>query len=326
MGSNTDYPKRPALWTILRFARLTGAIVLLVAATNTASDTSHAQEPIRPEVPTQMAPPDAQSTTGPTPPPGVDVAGISFSPQAAVVISTVPPYLWHHGCGPTAAGMVIGYWDGHGFGSLVPGDASTQTTAVDEMIASEGPASNYTDYCIPIDHYPDLFPDKSENPPGDEHPDECVADSMKSSQSYHQNRYGWSWLSHMGPAMKDYVDALGQNDYLVTVNNLYMWWYPWLDWDLFRAEIDAGRPVVLLVDTNADGSTDHFVTAVGYDTVGGIRKYACLNTWDTEVHWFDFAPIEDGQPWGIYGAVTFRILGLNTRTFCPLVLQSYPGA
>jgi hypothetical protein len=82
--------------------------------------------------------------------------------------------------------------DGQGFGDLVPGDAITQTSAVDEMIASEGTASHYSDYSQPVDYYPEMKDDLSEPPSGDEHPDECVADYMKTSQSAYGNYYGWS--------------------------------------------------------------------------------------------------------------------------------------
>ena len=39
-----------------------------------------------------------------------------------IVISGVPAYYWYRGCGPTSAGMIIGYWDGHGYSNLVVGD------------------------------------------------------------------------------------------------------------------------------------------------------------------------------------------------------------
>jgi hypothetical protein len=108
--------------------------------------------------------------------------------------------------------------------------------------------------------------------------------------------------------MKNYVDALGRPDYAVAVNNLYMSGGS-LNWDSFQAEIDAGRPVVLLVDTDGNGGTDHFVAAMGYDVVGDDRMYACLNTWDASVQWYEFASLASGQPWGIYGGVTFQIKG-----------------
>ena len=78
-------------------------------------------------------------------------------------------YLWCNGCGPTSAGMVIGYWDGQGFDDLVPGDASMQTAEVNQMMSSTG---NYDDYCLPIDLYPNTLDDRSEPPAGDEHPDD----------------------------------------------------------------------------------------------------------------------------------------------------------
>ena len=31
-----------------------------------------------------------------------------------VLIAGVPSYAWHDGCGPTATGMIVGYYDTHG--------------------------------------------------------------------------------------------------------------------------------------------------------------------------------------------------------------------
>ncbi len=215
----------------------------------------------------------------------------------------------------------MGYWDGQGFGDLVPGDAITQTSAVDEMIASEGTASHYSDYSQPVDYYPEMKGDLSEPPSGDEHPDECVADYMRTSQSAYGNYYGWSWFSAMRPAMESYVyQALGSEDYLALTENL-RFWDGSLTWAAYQQEIDAGRPVVFLVDTDADGSTDHFVTAMGYADIGGVPHYGCRNTWDTGVHWFEFAELASGQSWGIYGATTLRIVRLNAHVYLPMVTR-----
>jgi hypothetical protein len=264
-------------------------------------------------------PPDAQSTSGPAPPVEARVAGLATVPAVSVTIPGVPAYIWHHGCGPTAAGMVIGYWDGQGYDTLVPGDASTQTAAVEEMMASEGPVSNYTDYCEPVDNHPNLQPDKSELPMGDEHPDECVADYMKTSQSYYSNYYGWSWFSDVGRAMRQYTSQVSKGAYTGHTRNLYMAWGGSLNWASFRAEIDAGRPMVFLVDTDANGSTDHFVTVIGYGTTGALQYYACLNTWDSSVHWFLFAPMASLQPWGIYGATAYELVPLDQHVYLPIV-------
>lgn len=253
---------------------------------------------------------DAQSRSGPTPPPGVLAAEHPAASAAALVIPGVPAYLWRYGCGPTAAGMLLGYWDAHGFPGLIPGDASTQTDAVNAAIANDGPASNYSDYCLPLDDShidPNPLPDKSEYPFGDEHPDNCLADWMKTSQSHSQNYYGWSWFSDVGIALERYVQ-FAQAGYHADVG-LLTFYASDLSWGAFCSEIDAQCPVVLLVDTDGNGGTDHFVTAVGHDTVDGVQRYACLDTWDTDVQWLDFAPIAEGQPWGIFGAITLQLGG-----------------
>lgn len=256
-------------------------------------------------------PPDAQSTTGPLPPPGLHASEVPVDTQAAVVIPGVPSYEWRHGCGPTAVGMVLGYWDGMGYAALVDGSASSQTSDVNRMIASgDGAgdvATNYTDYCLPMDSGGPIQPDRSEPPEGDEHPDHCVADFMLTSQSARGNEYGWSYLSDCERAMTDYVDWLGRPDYLATTRRYYMYYTPQLTWDVFRAEIDAGRPMVFLVDSypsNGDGWTDHFVTAVGYDD--DTHTYGFYDTYDHSVHWRTFASMAYGQPWGIYSGIAFQ--------------------
>ena len=91
-----------------------------------------------------------------------------------VVIQDVPAYKNNPGgCGPIAAAMIIGYYDGQGYPDLVAGDASSQTSAVNNMISSQG---NWDDYCVPLDYWPGpMYNDKSEYPYGDEHDDDLVA-------------------------------------------------------------------------------------------------------------------------------------------------------
>ena len=249
-------------------------------------------------------PEDAQSTTGPIPPEGITLHEIiPLSPAVQTTIPNVPAYLWTNGCGPTAAGMVLGYWDGQGFDNLVPGDASTQTADVNAMISSTG---NYNDYCLPIDSPPDpIQEDKSELPVGDEHSDDSVADFMKTSQSYWDNYYGWSWFSHVDDALNGYVSLVAPEYTAVATNQTW----GTFNWTAFKAEIDGGRPVVLLVDTDGNGSTDHFIPAFGYNETGGGNFYGCYNTWDYTIHWYEFAQMSSGQDWGIYGATLFQISG-----------------
>ena len=59
---------------------------------------------------------------------GDSIETVCSSPGSAVsqqstgtdplVIGEVPAYSWYHGCGPTAVGSVLGYWDLHGYPNL----------------------------------------------------------------------------------------------------------------------------------------------------------------------------------------------------------------
>jgi hypothetical protein len=254
--------------------------------------------------------PPQQSTTGPVPPPGIAPKARMALPDGArsVVISGVPGYLWRHGCGPTAVGMVIGYYDTHGFDALIPGNASTQTPAVDQAIASERSSSNpghYEDYSLPIDDVgTGLLADKSAAPPGDEHPDDSIADFMRTSWSAANNYYGWSWSGDVIPAFEEY--AAYANPDFVSDSQEYAMSGGTLTWAVLTREIDHNRPMVFLVDSDGDGATDHFVTVVGYAETP-TQQYGCLDTWypAEEVRWCNFLPMAGGRPWGVWRGWTF---------------------
>jgi len=271
-----------------------------------------------------------QSTTGPTPPPGMD-PGHQNVTKAQVVIPGVPAYIWHHGCGPTAVGMVIGYWDGNGCPNMVPGDATTQTNAVEDMMAddSQNPScaaagsDHYQDYSCPIDNYPNLYRDLSEL--GGAHTSNCVADFMETSWSSRGNRYGWSYYSDVPGSFIDYVNLVAPQYNPTAANHTYSNF----SFATYQNEINNGRPVVLLVDSNGDGQTDHFVPAIGYDNV--TNEYACLNTWDMSIHWYQWRPMSASYSWGVYGATVFNVTvsgcpDLTPRSFTLSGAQTaYPG-
>ncbi|MCK4757723.1 MAG: right-handed parallel beta-helix repeat-containing protein, partial [Thermoplasmata archaeon] len=244
----------------------------------------------------------SQLTTGPEPPAyvlnleGIKPAALDYQ----VVIQDVPVYLWEDGCGPTSMGMVMGYWDGAGFDNLVEGDASSQTTAVNNMISSQG---NWDDYCLPLDNWP-VKPDKSELPMGDEHDSDSIADFSMTSRSYYDNAYGWSWNKHSIPGYVGYVQHVAP-EYKISLDDK-----EWgeLTWDNFRAEIDANHPVFLVVDTDADGYTDHAVVAIGYGEEAGVPMYNCLDTWDMSYdHWYEFNEMQSGRSFGIFKGMFFDL-------------------
>ena len=248
-----------------------------------------------------------QSTTGPIPPPGMD-RGIRPIARPQVIIPVVPAYIWRHGCGPTAVGMVVGYWDGNGFPDLVPGDATTQTAAVNTMIADDSgnpdcdaaDGDHYQDYSCPIDTDSDTaLWDRSQT--GGAHASNCVADFLETSWSSRNSRYGSSWDTDVPGSFTGYVNWKTPQYTPVAVRKLF----DQFSWDAYKAQIDAGRPVVLLVDWNGNGDTDHFVTGIGYNDE--TTEYGIFNTWDDDYHWYSWQKIGVGRPYGIYSVILFRV-------------------
>lgn len=245
---------------------------------------------------------DFQSTSGQFPDTGVDVAGYSFHHREALiqnVISGVPAYNWYRGCGPTALGMVLAYYDANGFPDLFPGNAATLTTAVKNAIASD---EHYSDYSLPLDYNPALIPDKSELPLGDEHTDNCIADFMQTSQSIRSNYWGWSWSSDICHAFNDYISHF--SSYGGICNSFS---YNNFSWAVLKNEINNNHPMMMLVDTDGDNATDHFITVVGYKEESGVNYYGCYHTWDQNLHWYEYRSKMNGNTWGVSSLFTFLI-------------------
>ena len=254
-----------------------------------------------------------QSRTGPVPPQEVlerDARKLPDRAQDILSASTlpVPAYYWRHGCGPTAVGMVVGYYDTLGYDSLIPGSAATQTYEVNQAIASGGNSTSpnppgserhYEDYARPQDGYPIMLDDDYITSGRTPHSDNCIADYMGTSKSTRYNYYGWSWSSDVGPAFVAYVNQ--QNSAFQPSYQEYHTQDGTLTWSVLTREIGGGRPMVFLVDSTGDGATDHFVPVIGYRTSPSLQ-YACWDTWSTtNVRWENFATIAPGVPWGIWG-------------------------
>jgi len=262
-----------------------------------------------------------QSTTGEIPPAGIDLIGHvtknSTDIQAQYLIAGVPAYYWRYGCGPTALGMVLGYYDEHGLPEIFPGSSATQTPAVQQAIAS---TEHYNDYSLPLDYYPNLINDLSELPTGDEHTDNCIADYMATSQSFEGNYYGWSWSSDIINAHTQFLS--NETPYTGTCQ-----YYAFASFSFasFMAQMDANKPMMALVDTDDDGFTDHFITLIGYKQEAGTNYYACYQTWDYTVHYYEYAQIAVGQPWGIYSVYTFTVNGGSSIDEPEIELSLYPN-
>lgn len=271
-----------------------------------------------------------QNTTGPSQPEEVEpkmktFPGGALTGGADVTILGVPAYSWRHGCGPTAVGMVVGYWDGNGYSDLFDGTASTQTNSVNQGIASQGSNTfpqHYEDYSLPEDEYPVMLPDKSELPAGDEHSNNSIADFMYTSWSSKDNYYGWSWSNHIASAFTNYTQLRNSAYHSSTAEYYYG---STLTWDILTSEIDAKRPMVFLVDSSGSGSTDHFVTVVGYRIDGSTQYYGCLDTWypyDT-IRWVRFRGMSPSYSWGVWGGYSFQISDKSIVPVFQLLLLDY---
>ncbi|MEA3451243.1 MAG: C39 family peptidase, partial [Bacteroidota bacterium] len=217
-----------------------------------------------------------------------------------MLISGVPSYIWKHGCAPTALGMVVGYYDSNGYPDLISGSATTQTTAVDDAMAN---TQHYNDYSLPEDSYPNLLQDKSEL--GGAHASNCLADYIKTSFSSEGNYYGWSYNSKIDDGFLNYASQQNSAYQVVASYN----YFSASSWTAYKTEIDNNRPVVLLVDSDGNGSTDHFVTGIGYDDSN--NNYAIYDTWDNSIHWYTWQAMSSSYAWGIYGFNKFVLTDLS---------------
>jgi len=226
----------------------------------------------------------------------LDVPIGNIKKNNTILISDIPTYIWHRGCGPTALGMIIGYYDLHGFDDLFQDSSSIQTNDINMLIASD---EHYSDYSLALDYYPNLLQDISET--GIPHQDNSIADFMQTSKSSCGNYWGWSWSSDIGTAFEDYVhfrnpSYITNTEYKYFSNN---------SWNEYKIEIDNNRPVMILVDTDGDNLTDHFVVGIGYNDVS--QEFVCYDTWDNNMHGYAWNGMANGINYGIHGFTKFSI-------------------
>jgi len=238
-----------------------------------------------------------------------------------VALRDVPNYIWYNGCSPTAGMMVIGYWDAWGYPNLIPG-ANTPSSTVNDLIASPLHIADYALYKgIDDSDYPQPYPDKSSFGTG--HAANCMADFMCTSQSSAGNFYSATSPDQVAAGMARYTTWRG---YSFTGADLTSSPPTWTD---FIREINCGRPVVLGVDSNGDGSVDHAVTAIGYRTTYGYNEYLCRDTWGDadNPRWTPFLPPASGRSFGVGVMHTLRPAGTSDSTWKGTGLASWntPG-
>ncbi len=126
--------------------------------------------------------------------------------------------------------------------------------AVDEAIASEnGTQNHHNEYALPMDDInTGLLLDNSSLLPVDgRHPNNCIADFMRTSWSSRGNLYGDTLFSDVRLGLLGYAQFRNPGGYTMTSNSV-----AGMSWSAYWTQINAGRPVVLLVDSDGDAEAD----------------------------------------------------------------------
>ena len=180
-----------------------------------------------------------------------------------------PEYRWWYGCSPTSGGMLMGYWAGKGYTQLLPGvsDPMVQDANVNKAIAS--PEHINAD---PVNHPLGTWVGHAPN---------CIADFMKtedggtSAGDIPTGLAAWSTYVGLGAktAYHDWVNYFGGT----------------FTYEAFKAEIDAGRPMLLNLETYVSGYdwVGHSVVGYGYqDNMFQLKIYNGITTVDIWVPGF----------------------------------------
>jgi hypothetical protein len=237
-----------------------------------------------------------------------------------VRIGDVPNYEWYAGCAPTAAGMLMAYWDAHGFDGLVRGQPGLlMNPDVWTLIATKEHLDDYVPFdpnnaARYDDSTGDLIPDNSTKDPSLRHENNCLADFMHTSWYSDQVGYGITLLSRVCDGLMEYTakapsltGTTGVN-YIGYAKELTAQSFKWED---LRYQVDTGHPLLAAVDVNGDGGTDHMVTVVGYCQIGSARLYAFHSTWDNTVYWGTFEMMKHQVCYGIWSGFIFDIVDVS---------------
>lgn len=247
------------------------------------------------------------------------------------VLSGAPKYTWWYGCSPTSGGMMVGYWDGlSGFGNLYDGDAGlwggggdsgtkSMVASTAHIVAGDENGYTYGDW-----QNSTTYPNHEANP-------DCIADFMYTVD-------GGSYTEQITSGLEAYCEwdgaAYGNSQWITkdayeasaAYEDVAYWGTPGhtFDYQDFKAQIDAGRPMMLGLIAYwpaTHGWVGHSVVGYGYQDdmfevkvptptgsldleVGG---FAVMDTWSNgraQSDWYDWGAVElhptiddDGVEW-----------------------------
>jgi len=114
------------------------------------------------------------------------------------------------------------------------------------------------------------------------------------------------------------VDFVASRNFAYHANAVLRTFYDF-NFDNLVYEIDHGRPAIINVDADGDGYSEHYVTAIGYDDA--TNEYAVYNTWDHDIHWYQWHLEQAGNPFGLYGIITVTCTSSGIAVRVP---EDYP--
>ncbi len=210
-----------------------------------------------------------------------------YRQEAPVVLGNTGNYDWWYGCSPTAAGMLIGYYDRNGYlasdySNLVPGGVAEANSfgnpgaLVNSIIASPGHIADF---------YTGAYLASGDDKPQPWHAFNCLADFMGSSQDSVGNSNGsttfWFWTNGApftaadavannvddGDGMYgigEYLNYRGYNYDSLYTQGIYSTSMPLgFTYAQYMAEINAGRPVLIQLE-------GHSMLGYGYDAANTL--------------------------------------------------------
>jgi len=251
-----------------------------------------------------------------------------------------PTYEWWYGCSPTAAGMLIGYYDREGYNAysypnLVPGGVAEPETfvgpptawsaLVNNAIASLGHVSDF--YGGDMSGGGVNFGNSGDDASPPHHGFDSLADFMGTSQDSAGNPNGWTtfWYWNDGSpftasdavtqGVTNNSGMYGIGEYLQYAGYTYTTLYnQYIDilglsygftFDQYRGEVDAGRPVIVHVE-------DH--SMLGYGYVDGTTTMLVYDTWAPNGQNPGTLAWGGGYP---YGSTTLEHYGVTVLALAP---------
>jgi hypothetical protein len=228
---------------------------------------------------------------------------VSYEEGGTATLPEPGDYEWWYGCSPTAAGMLIGYYDvqgynGQSYGNLVPGGQAEDNTydGSDTYLANNAIASS--------GHINDFY-SGGYGASGDDvvpptHEFDCLADFMGTSQDDYDNSNGAttfyfytdnnpltaSKIYEYGPEYYNSDGMYGIGEYInyagydtAVLYSQFIYGYEGISagftFEQYMAEIDAGRPVLIHVD-------NHSMFGYGYDAA--TNTVLLHDTWSLGQH------------------------------------------